>query len=374
MLQPTTDRYDYTRILRRTDPTIAPLFLADLDQAVDVSAEMTGDLTATLPVIADIWQQVSPDPDTTANMLGVLVAFSTTATAAGATTWHDVPTELITEFIHASGRAAGEVCRLRKNVVHGAYLALYDAGLFDDVSPAAGIDPVRGEIRTDERGRRRGNAQQTRTRKADADLVAIRTATHDEMLILRLATRLAVTSRTQQLPAAAVAICSSSATAAEAAQVLWAHVQTDATPQMSLPGQLAVTGPTLHRIAPRTVALDPWAAEALTDWRTERKAKDKPGNASRVASGQSVIYTGGKALDSDSARIAADQQIGKAVEIADLNRELGFSAGSLRLWAAARHVTEFASLIHAAAIAGIDPLELHRQMIRAADRRSPRCR
>jgi hypothetical protein len=194
------------------------------------------------------------------------------------------------------------------------------------------------------------------------------------MLLVRLATRLAVTSRTQHLPAAAVAICSSSATAAEAAQVLWAHVQTEATPQMSLPGQLATTGPAQHRIAPRTVALDPWAAEALADWRTERGAKDKPGNASRVASGRSVIYTGGKALDSDSARIAADQQIGKAVQIADLNRELGFSAGSLRLWAAARHVNEFATLIHAADIAGLDPLELHRQITRAADRRAPRSR
>ena len=58
---------------------------ADLDQPVDVAAEMTGDLTATLPAIADIWQQVSPDPDTTTNMLGVLVEFTTTAITAGAT-------------------------------------------------------------------------------------------------------------------------------------------------------------------------------------------------------------------------------------------------------------------------------------------------
>ncbi|MGZ4567467.1 MAG: hypothetical protein ACXVFZ_11805, partial [Blastococcus sp.] len=151
--------------------------------------------------------------------------------------------------------------------------------------------------------------------------------------------------------------------------VLWAHTETGQSPQLALPGQLAAAGPGRHRIAPRTVALDPWATEALTDWRTERQAKDKPGKTSHVASERSVIYTGGQALDSPSARVAADQQIGKAVTIADLNRELGFSAGSLRLWAAARHVTGFANLLGAAAIAGIDPLVLHRQVTRPFGKR-----
>ena len=350
MLQPAADRYDYTPLLRRTDPTIAPLFPADLDQPVDVAAEMTGDLTATLPVIADIWQQVSPDLDTTANMLGVLAAFTTTATAAGATAWHDVPTELIAEFVHAPGPAAGDACRLRKNAVHGAYLALYDAGLFDDVSPAAGIDPVPGQVRTDDRG-------------------PVRTATHDEMLILRLATRLAVSSRAVHLSAAAVAICSSSATTTEAPQVLWGHADlTGDVPQLALAGSPSATNDHEARIEARIVTLDPWAAEVLTDWHTELQAKDKPGKTSRVAPTTSVLYTGKQALDSNSAHAAVDQQIRKAVTIADLGRETGFSAGSLRLWAAARHVTGFATLINGATVAGIDPFTLHRKVTRPGRR------
>ncbi|WP_346621526.1 hypothetical protein [Blastococcus montanus] len=356
MLQAAADRYDYTPLLRRTDPTIAPLIPIDLVQAVDVAAEMTGDLTATLPLIADIWQQVSPDLDTTANMLGVLAAFTTTATAAGATAWHDVPTELIAEFIHAPGPSAGDVCRLRKNVVHGAYLALYDAGLFDVVSPAAGVDPVPGQVRTDDRG-------------------SVRTATHDEMLILRLASRLAVSSRAVHLSAAAVAICSASATTTEAPQVLWGHADlTGDARQLALAGSPSATNDDEARIEARIVTLDPWEAEVLTDWHTELQAKDKPGKTSRVAPATSVLYTGKQALDSNSAHVGADQQVRKAFAIADLGRELGFSAGSLRLWAAARHVTSFATLITGATIAGIDPFTLHRQVTRGNDHGRARTR
>jgi hypothetical protein len=48
------------------------------------------------------------------------------------------------------------------------------------------------------------------------------------------------------------------------------------------------------------------------------------------------------------------------LDIADLGREIGVSAGSLRLWAAAHHVTGFASLIDGANVAGIDPFALDR--------------
>jgi hypothetical protein len=48
-------------------------------------------------------------------------------------------------------------------------------------------------------------------------------------------------------------------------------------------------------------------------------------------------------------------------------RELGSSAGSLRLWAAG-HVNGFADLLDAAALAGIDPLDRHRQFTRGTGR------
>ena len=347
----TTDPYDYSRILRRTDPTIPPLPLPETDQPIDVAAEMTGDLTATLPAIADIWQQVSPDADTTGQMFGALTAFTASATADGATTWHDVAVEDIASFIHAPGPNAGDVGRLRKNAIHGAYLALYDAGLFDGVTPVAGIDAVPGQVRTDERG-------------------PVRAATHDEMLILRLATRLAASSRAVHLSAAAVAICSASATTTEAPQVLWGHADvTGGVPQLALAGSPSATNDDEARIEARIVTLDPWEAEVLTDWHTELQAKDRPGKTSRVAPATSVLYTGKQALDSNSAHAGVDQQIRKAVAIADLGRETGFSAGSLRLWAAARHVTEFATLIDGADIAGINPFVLHRQVTRGSGRR-----
>jgi hypothetical protein len=123
------------------------------------------------------------------------------------------------------------------------------------------------------------------------------------------------------------------------------------------------------RIDARIVTLDPWAAEVLTDWHTELQAKDKRGKTSRAASTSSVIYTGKQTLDSNSAHAGADQQVRKAFVIADLGRELGFSAGSLRLWAAARHVAGFATLITGATIAGIDPFTLHRLVTRPSEQR-----
>ena len=48
----------------------------------------------------------------------------------------------------------------------------------------------------EERGRRRGNPQQPKPGTAVADRVPVRAATHDEMLVLRLATRPAATGQT----------------------------------------------------------------------------------------------------------------------------------------------------------------------------------
>jgi hypothetical protein len=128
------------------------------------------------------------------------------------------------------------------------------------------------------------------------------------MLIVRLAARLAMTLRTIDLPAAVVAICSSSATITGAPQVLWAHVHTTGdTPQLTLPASPPPADRDESRIAPRTVALDPWAAEALTDRHAERRVKDKPGEVSNVDPATSIIYAGNQSLDSNSAHAAAAQ-------------------------------------------------------------------
>ena len=81
-------------------------------------------------------------------------------------------------------------------------------------------------------------------------------------------------------------------------------------------------------------------------------------------------------LNAEGAPVVLAQLVRKAFTIAELNRETGFSACSLRLWAAARHVTGFASLIDRANMAGIDPFVPHRKVTRrtgSAERLIDRC-
>ena len=332
--------------------------------APDTEALYAGTYAATLPVIECVLAQVSPDLATTATMVAVVVHLTEHATTRGFTTWHEIPREVITQFISRDKDAGDDTCRLRKNAVHGAYLALRDAGLFDGPSPAEGIDPVPSAVRADQRGKHLGDATPKRKRRPFADRVHVRPTSDDEILIIRLATRLAGTSRTRGLPAAAVAICSSSATTTEAPQVLWRQLQNH---DMDLAGRCAEPGREETAIAARTVRLDDWAATVLEDWRQER-SEVRP-----VDPSASILYNGAQTLDSLSAQASADKQVRKALEIADLVREVGLSAGSLRLWAAARHVTTFASLEAGAAAAGIEPLTLLRQITQQGDRGFRRC-
>jgi hypothetical protein len=352
--------YDYTPFVLRTDPDFpcrpvsTTAFLVDLDRA------LAGAFTSTLPIIASIWAQVSPDATGLAAMTAVLDGFTDRAEAARASTWKDIDPDLITSFL-ASGdtEPSDDTRRLRKNVIHGAYLALRDARVGYATSPAEGIDPVAGATRHDERGKRRGNAAETKTRRPYGERVHVRPATHDEMLIIRLGARLAGSSRARHLSAAAVALTSASATTAEAVQVVWADTKTNCVP---LAGRVAEDGREETAITPRVAELDEWGTDALNAWRDEKCAVrpfDPQG---------SVLYGGNDELTSNTAQVCVDQQVRKALQIADLRREPGLTAGSLRLWAGCRRVTDFASLAVGAEIAGVDPLTLHRQVTRQGER------
>lgn len=362
--------YRHTYIMR-TDPTVpaqsttAPGSPAPAPApAPDPQDLYAGTFAATLPVIEAVWAQVSPNPATTATMAASVVHLTEHATASGFTTWDQIQRELITRFIGRDKDVGDDTRRLRKNAAHGAYLALRDDGLFDGPSPTEGIDPVPGAIRADDRGKHLGDAARKRKRRAYVDRVHVRPASDDEILLIRLATRLAGTTRASGLPAAAVAICSSSATTTEAPQVLWRHLQDH---NMDLAGRYADPGRQETAIAARTVHLDTWAKEALEDWRQER-SEVRP-----IDPNASVLYNGAQTLDSLSAQVSADKQVRKALQIADLDREVGLSAGSLRMWAAARHITTFAALETGAATAGIEPLTLLRQITQQGDRGFRRC-
>ena len=365
--------YDYRHTyIKRTDPTVPAQSTPAPGSADPAPAPApdpqdlyAGTFAATLPVIEAVWAQVSPDPATTATMAAVLVPLTEHATAAGFTTWDQIPATLIRRFIGRDKDVGGDTRRLRKNAAHGAYVALRDAGLYDGSStPTEGIDPVPQAVRADERGKHLGDAACKRKRRAYVERVHVRPASDDEILLIRLATRLAGTTRAKGLPAAAVAICSSSATTTEAPQVLWRHLKEH---NMDLAGRYADPGRQETTIAARTVHLDNWAADALENWWQER-SEVRP-----IDRGASVLYTGAQALDSLSAQVSADKQVRKALQIADLTRETGLSAGSLRMWAAARHITTFAGLETGAATAGIEPLTLLRQITQQGDRGFRRC-
>ena len=341
--------YDYTRYVLRTDPTCPPsAATADLGgQDVDLAAAMIGEFDATAPVIAGIWQQLTPGTVALEEMLAVTQAFTRFATRRGLRTWQAIPTKVIRDFICLPDPLITDSARkLRKNAVHGAYLALTDAALFDATSPARGIHPAPPPTRR--AAPRAGRAP-----------VHLRSATHDEILLIRLACRLAGTGRTQHLPAAAVALCTSAATTSEAAQVCWKDLASDAA--VTFAGRPAATPGSEKLIAARTVPLDPWAAQALAAWRTERSAH-RP-----VDPGASMLYGGNQMLTSNTAQACTDRQIAKAMDLADLRDQPGLTAGSLRLWAAARNITTLATLIEGAALAGVDPLTLRRHLTAPGD-------
>jgi hypothetical protein len=353
-------RYEYTPYVLRTDPTIAASTISAVSaKPLDPAAASTGTFTATLPVITGIWAQVSPDPAALTATVDVVHAFTALAQEHGFTTWVGLPTEVIRDFVdQGEPRLSDDVRRLRKNAVHGAYLALIDAGLHQPFSPAEGINPVPDQVRCDERGKRPGNAK-PKVRRSYSQRTHVRPASHDEILLIRLACRLAGTSRTRHLPAAAVALCSVSATSSEAPQVRWRDLHDGA---VDLAGRPVEPGREETAIAARTVTLDPWAAQALAAWTRERNA------ASSDSPEASVLYRGDQELTSNSAGISTDQQVRKALQIADLRREPGLTVGSLRLWAAARLVTDVPTLVQGAAVAGVDPLTLHRQITQQGER------
>lgn len=358
-IDPSTDPYDYTRFTCRTDPGAQParIDIADLG-GIDTRAAYAGGFAAELPVIAGIWRQLSPGDATTTAMLRTVASFVEAAEDAGHTRFRDVTPSTLARFIRGECDDPAGVWPLRKNAVHGAYLALRDAGLtehslvvgFDAAPASAGNAPA-------------GTSTGTR-RKTYANRVHSRAAFNDEVLITRLASRLAVTIRVRHLPAATLAALCASATTSEAAQLLWEHMRpADAPTSVCLVGRVDGHGRTELDIASRVVDLDDWQQQAFAAWLREN-ASQRP-----IAPTTPVLYGGRQATTSNSAQVGVDNQLGKALTIADLDDQVGLTANSFRLWAAARNVTNLPTLEAGAVLAGVAPLTLHRQIHQLGERK-----
>ncbi|WAX55532.1 hypothetical protein M6B22_13380 [Jatrophihabitans cynanchi] len=355
-------------LLLRVDPGCSHADLALARRPVyDTSAALAGSIVDSLPLVVRSWDEVSPDPAATDAMTSVLITL--VGIAAGQhriTRWADIPPALAHQFVLEDGLDA-DAAVLAKNTIHAAYLALADHGVPTGfsatgpaLSPVHGLLPVPGQVRVDQRGTRRGAATAHRNRNGYDQQVHVRPATHDEVLLVRLAASFAQTSRTRHLAAAALAICSSTATTSEAPQILWRDLDL-AGATIALPGRPADRGWAETAIATRTNRLDPWDVAALTAWQAERR------RAQPVPADASVLYGGNQPLTSTSAQVCADQQVRKLLKVADLRREPGLSAGSFRYWAAADHGRKH-GLTAAAAYAGVQPTTLYRQLFQLGER------
>lgn len=350
------DEYDYTAFVLRTEqtyPAIDPCLFAK--ETPDAYRAQHGECNALLSCVVGIWTQLAIPTAGVAAMTGVLMGLLTRLETTGIGTLFDADHDDLLHFVTVNPTPAAPPTtvemRLRRNTINAAFLALQDASLVEEPE-LLHVPQLAGDERSGGLSTLQGNPASQETRKDFDDQVHVRPATHDEVLLIRLATRLVGTSRGLHRAAAAVAACSSTATTSEAGQIIWNHHhQRDHRDQLDLVGR---HGHTEASIAPRTVELDTWAAHALASWRAE-SGLEYPVNPNGPA-----LHNGTKGLTSTSAGVSVDQQVKKAMTRAGLANVRGLSAGSLRLWATTKDATDVLSIRDGAARAGIRFATLHR--------------
>ena len=324
------NEFNYSVLLNRTDSAFPPYDAAD--HPLDIEGLIAGRAADVLACVVGVWKQFSLPEDAVTTMGGVLAGLLEQLTQAGLSV-HTADEETLTRFAttNPAGHAAPtfEEVLLRHNVINGTYLALEDAQM---IEPAAPLTLPSSAYPT------------------GAGRAHVRSATHDEVLLIRLTSRMLQSQRRQHLAAACVAICSTTATTAEAPQVLWRDCASD---QLTLAGRTSLNDRAGMNIASRTVTMDHWATTALSAWKAERSAV-RP-----VHDEDSVLYTGAQAVTSNSAAVSTDQQVKKAIKLAGLAQAPGLTAGSLRLWSILKDATDLASAAQAARQGGVTLVTLH---------------
>lgn len=359
---------DYSALLERYDPDHAPISLAralkinaapeslDHDQQVP---PLCPDQAQILGIVVRHWMHCDIPTHALDTMTGVLVALLNTLQASTRPElWRASERALrtfATDNLDAKDADDIDTIHLRRNTINAALLSLQVLCIIDGDHPLLEL-PQLNRLKT---RRRATDTTQGKTRLRYDRRGHVRAATHDEVLLARLASRLVQGKFSVNRCAAAVAFATSTAAVSEIPQVSWVERGRNS---VILPGRRSGDGNSEKDIARRTVPLDQWSATALDDWHAE----------SRTAFGYShnhrMLYAGRQNADSESAHASVSGQISAALARAGLQGHPGIQPDSLRLWSAAKGAVDKRTALEAAELAGVGIATLHRLLHQTGER------
>jgi hypothetical protein len=229
-----SDPYDYSVFVQRRDRFYAAADLTPI-RAVQSSprAVHEDEREAVISAIVGTWTRTDVPDTAIATMAGVLIGLFDHLEATGRHDATDLSaaedSELI-DFVTTNpgcGRAPDSSVtqsemQLRRNVITGSRLALAELDVLEDVV-ALEVPALASQGRDNFRGKCKDNPLKKKTRRAYDERTHTRPATHDEVLITRLASRLVHSRVARHLCTATVAMITSTAAPAEVPQVLWMH-------------------------------------------------------------------------------------------------------------------------------------------------------
>lgn len=354
-------------LITRQDATLAPLG-ADAQQAIAASSMVRRTVQHHL-------SQAAPDVESLARFAAVAHAFldslhQPTAGLLDRALDEQVIAALAAddERSHAAATAFLDDAQdhaswhLRKNAVMASFVILRQADLWGAVEPARGLRTPKRIVRDEQDLLPSGGkpGQKIRTR----------VATTDEVILTRVAARLDCTSDSLHRRAAAVAVATTGALVAEGAMVRWQDIAPAAGDTACATGSIDLAGRHLHDrasawySAARTLILDAWSNQAITDWHTEASSTGR-----QLFPAASMLYDGRHAIDSQRAKICFDKHVYAVLQVADLAWLPAMTTGALGEWASAHALIHHPdSLDQAARVMGVDPFNCQRRLTKASQR------
>lgn len=367
----TSDPYDYTVFVQRRDSYYPPADLGAI-RALKPSPRAVHDdeREAVISAVVGVWTGTAAPEIAIATMAGVLAGLFDHLEATGRHDATDLSAADEAELIafvttnpgHSDEPGAAVTrseMHLRRNVINGSRLALAQLAILEDVE-ALEVPALAVDARSNLRGKCKDAPLEKKTRKPYNERTHSRPATHDEVLITRIASRLVYSRTARHLCTATVALITSTAATSEVPQVLWKHHHKSA---LNLSGYTRANGGLETQIVARTITLDPWAAQSLDLWHEECSTYRR-----RIDTTASMTYTGRQALASPSAKATTDQHLRNATKLAGLDKISGLSASSFRLWAAIKDASDTAGVVRGAQLAGMHLTALHRTLHQLGDR------
>jgi hypothetical protein len=353
---PPTIQQQMSTLIARTDPNI---HTSPAPTAVAPDSPASGPFSMQRLLVLTEWTAAAPDGEVLATMTALLDHYLTILTEAGARDLADCDRHAH-RFIE--GAANLQAWHLRKNTLMAAYNALRAHGAWVTTSPVHGLRPPGHRPPAPAAATVPGTTK-PRTSRPPRNIVA----TSDEVLCARVGARLGCTAELHRRASALAIACSGAATG-EGASVCWHHHTPAAAPgttrpTIQLPGRHPHDPTSGWHCAPRTVDLDPWSAAALDDWKRE----DSTSGRRPLIPNWSIVYSGAKPLDHQSATTCYHALIAATLATADLDWIPGLTPLAIAEWAAA-HTTYHHGLDAGAAVMGVDPVNCLRRLTKAANR------